>query len=344
MLGISVALTLLIAMQNPLPVQTGSYEIKYPSYFGNRTNIQPDNPLTKEGVLLGRMLFYEAKLSSNNKVSCGSCHIQSLAFTDGKRFSQGVGTQPTDRNSMSLANLLWVRNFFWDGRSPNLEQQAIIPMTHPNEMGQSLEASSKKLQQTANYPKLFKQVFGSGNITGERIAKAISQFERTLISANSYYDKYLQNTYKPTPSELRGISLFFGEQGNMRGMNCGHCHSGAQTFSNTFHNNGIDSLPIDLGREKITGLTNDKGRFRVATLRNIALTAPYMHDGRFTTLEEVLDHYGEHIKASPTLSPFLQNNQAFTPQERKDIIAFLHMLTDSTFITNPEFSNPHSKP
>jgi cytochrome c peroxidase len=325
--------------------------VPYPVYFGNRIFVPDDNPITKEGVQLGRMLFYEATLSANNRMSCATCHQQALAFTDGQTFSTGVDGTVTDRNSMSLANLLWIRNFFWDGRANGLEQQAETPLTNPHEMGQSLAASAKKLQAIKMYPPLFAKAFGSATITGSNIVKALAQFERTLVSANSKYDQYLRGEYQPTASELNGIALFFASPdatNHVRGASCGHCHGGPKTFSELYHNNGLDSVPKDLGREKITGQAYDRGRFRVVTLRNIALTAPYMHDGRFKTLEEVVDHYNEHIQQSATLSVFLQNNSndgkgtelALTSQEKKDIVAFLHLLTDSSFITDKRFSNP----
>jgi cytochrome c peroxidase len=324
---------------------------QYPAYFGNRIFIPDDNPLTEEGVYLGRMLFYETRLSVNNRISCATCHRQQYAFTDGKRFSTGVDGSLTDRNSMSLVNLLWIRNFFWDGRAAGLEKQAETPLTNPHEMGQALTISAQKLQNTTVYPSLFNKAFGSSVITGSMIVKALAQFERTLISANSKYDQYLRGQYKPTASELNGITLFFSNPdpaNHIRGAACAHCHGGPKTFNELFHNNGLDSLPKDVGREKITGQAYDKGRFRVVTLRNIALTAPYMHDGRFKTLEEVLDQYNEHIQPSATLSIFLQNNSntlngstlGLTAQEKTDIIAFLHLLTDSSFITDKHFSIP----
>jgi cytochrome c peroxidase len=253
---------------------------------------------------------------------------------------------------MSLANLLWARKLFWDGRAAGLEEQAITPLTNQHEMGQSLEKSAKKLSETANYPALFKLVYGDENITGNRIVKAIAQFERTLISANSRYDQYLRGAYKPTTDELKGIELFNNapqpEKG-IRGANCAHCHGGVKTYMELFHNNGLDSIPKDAGIAALTGLAADRGRFKVPTLRNIALTAPYMHDGRFKTLDEVVDHYSDHVKESTSLSSFLrgESNEAggktlkLLPIEKKQIIAFLNMLTDSTFITNPAFANPH---
>ena len=330
-----------------------AYPLKYPANFGSRFTIPADNPTTKEGVYLVRLLFYEKKLSVNNKLSCESCHQQKRAFTDGRRFSTGADNSLTFRNSMSLANLLWVRNFFWDGRSAGLEEQVIFPMTDVHEMGQSLGISASKLSKTGMYPPLFKKAFGSSVITGKQIVKALAQFERTLISGDSNYDRYLSGNYTPTAGEMRGMILF--ENGPdpekmIRGANCGHCHGGPKTYKELFHNNGLDRIAADSGREKFTGQLSDRGRFRVPTLRNISLTAPYMHDGRFSTLEQVLDHYSDHIENSETLSSFLKDisNQAgsktlgLTREEKTDIIAFLGMLTDSTFINNPEFSNPHS--
>lgn len=330
---------------------TTPYELKYPAGFGGSFTIPADNPITKEGVALGRMLFYEERLSANNTISCASCHRQKLAFTDGMPFSTGVDGFGTKRNSMSLTNLLWVENLFWDGRSQSLEEQALFPLTDPHEMGQPLEASSKKLTATNHYPALFEKAFGSREIDGEKIAKALAQFQRTLISANSKYDQYLRGEYKPTDAELRGLKLFTEApqaDKNIRGANCIHCHSTPKTFSETFHNNGLDRIQRDSGREEFTKLAEDRGRFRVPTLRNIAVTAPYMHDGRFWSLNEVLDHYSDHIRESETLSPFISGvsnkpgnlGLMLTKEEKRDIISFLHMLTDDDFLTNPEFSDP----
>lgn len=337
-----------VTRQTPVP-----YELKYPANFGSRFTIPADNPTTQEGVYLGRMLFYEKKLSANNQLSCESCHEQKLAFTDGRPVSLGVDGSFTPRSSMSLANLLWVRNFFWDGRSQGLEEQAAFPLTDAHEMGQSLAVSAEKLRKMPRYATLFTSAFGESGITEQNILKALAQFERTLISADAPYDRYLAGQYQPTAAELRGMQLFENSpdpKRGIRGANCGHCHGGPKTFKELFHNNGLDSAFTDFGREKVTGQGMDKGRFRVPTLRNILLTAPYMHDGRFKTIEAVLDHYSDHIQQSQTLSSFLQDisnevngkDLSLKPQEKQDIIAFLGMLTDSTFITNPAFSNPHS--
>jgi len=346
----TAALTMLLSFQTPDPAPQ-PYTLNYPAYFGGRFTIPENNPMTREAVALGRLLFYEPRLSGNNQVTCATCHQQKLAFTDGKAFSVGVDGTLTRRSSMSLTNLLWVRNLFWDGRVSGLEAQAVVPLTDPHEMGQALEASVAKLKGDVSYREKFVQAFGPGDITGENLLKALAQFERTLISADSRYDKYLRGEYQPTAQEQRGIKLFMtppSPQRNIRGANCSHCHGTPKTFVELFHNNGLDTLPKDAGRETITGQAIDRGRFRVPTLRNIALTAPYMHDGRFTTLKEVLNHYDEHVQQSATLSPFIAEatNTAggksllLTEVEKSDLLCFLQMLTDSAFIDNPEFSDP----
>ncbi|OCX54803.1 cytochrome-c peroxidase [Mucilaginibacter sp. PPCGB 2223] len=349
-LGFSVLISAWTYYREAIP--TGTYQFIYPANFGNRINVPDDNPTTKQGVYLGRMLFYEPRLSANNTISCGNCHQQQFAFTDNRPFSAGADGVETTRNSMSLANLLWARKFFWDGRAASLEEQAAIPLTNPHEMGQSLATSAKKLSTEPQYPPLFKAVYGDDTITGERICKAIAQFERTLISANSRYDQYLRKAYQPTAGELKGMELFnTGPQPEkgIRGANCAHCHGGVKTYLELFHNNGLDSIPKDNGIGALTGLPGDRGRFKVPTLRNIALTAPYMHDGRFKTLDEVLDHYSDHVVQSESLSTVFrgESNEVggktlkLSPQEKKEIIAFLNMLTDKDFITNPGFSDPN---
>ncbi|MBD0260868.1 MAG: c-type cytochrome, partial [Cytophagales bacterium] len=259
------------------------------------------------------------------------------------------------RNAMSLVNLLWVRNLFWDGRAGSLEAQAVVPLTDPHEMGQSLEASARKLAATDLYPPLFRAAFQTDSIRGEHIAKALAQFERTLISADAPYDRYLAGKATLSPLEMRGLALFTAAPNpgkGIRGANCAHCHGGPRTMVELFHNNGLDRLPADPGRETLTGRVADQGRFRVPTLRNIALTAPYMHDGRFATLAQVLDHYSDHLQESSNLSTFLRetNRDAghpglrLTPPEKAALLAFLQTLTDSTFIRDPRFANPHPQP
>jgi cytochrome c peroxidase len=341
------------------------YQPELPWYFPDAVNLPADNLLTEEGVELGRMLFYEKQLSVDQSVSCASCHQQDKAFTDGRQFPQGVNGGQVNKNSMSLHNLLWVSHLNWDGRSASLEEQAVGPLTNPLEMGLAdVNEAVLRLQTTQIYPPKFFEAFGSDSITAENLLKALAQFERTLISNQSKLDRYWRNEYEPTDLELKGMTLFFTHpeptQG-IRGGNCGDCHlgpftGGAADAFNGFHNNGLDQdSDLEEGLAGFTGNAFDKGKFRAPSLRNIALTAPYMHDGRFNTLEEVLAHYDEHIQMSSTLDPLIQEASNETiiqgepiklhllPEEKEAILAFLHMLTDSTFIEDERFSNPFTQ-
>lgn len=362
-----LALLLLISLlscteKEPLePQKTGVYPTNELLYFGDR-NLPTDNITTYEGVELGRKLFYDKRLSSDGTVSCATCHKQELAFTDGKAKSIGVNNAEMPVSAMSLVNLTWNSRLTWDGKSQTLEEQAFLPMKNHLEMNQDAEITAQILSQIAEYPPLFEKAFGTKEITAQKITKALAQFERTLISKNSKYDKHLRGEYKATESELRGIQLFFthpdAERG-IRGGNCGDCHLGSLTSGSTLgfeglHNNGLDDdQNLKDGLFAVTQNRFDKGKFRTPSLRNIALTAPYMHDGRFQTLEEVIEHYDNGIEQSQTLStlitaasndfitdPNRDINLFLTDQEKQDIIAFLEMLTDEDFITNPKFSEP----
>ncbi|MDX2191210.1 MAG: cytochrome c peroxidase [Bacteroidota bacterium] len=353
---------LIIACQksntDPAPATTiynpTSYNLTIPSHLGNNYVIPDSNKLTVEGVKLGRKLFYDKRLSKDNTISCGSCHKQQFAFTDDNQLSKGVGGKLGLRNSMSLTNLIWQKSLFWDGRVVGLEEQVMHPIRDTLEMAMSIPQLCDKLQGISEYPALFKGAFGSDRITPPLIMKAIAQFERTLISSNSKYDRYLTNGSKEfSKKELLGFILFnthpVPEQ-NIRGGNCGDCHGGNLQQSLDFENNGLDAIFKDVGRGRVTRNMSDNGKFKVPSLRNIALTAPYMHDGRFKTLEEVLDHYNEHVVSSNTLSPLIAvasnidgsaPKLGLTKDEKLAILAFLHTLTDSTFIMNPEFSDPN---
>ena len=331
---------------NPTPTP---YQLTFPDRF--RPPVIPaENPLTEEGIALGRHLFYEKKLSGDNTLSCGSCHQQKLAFTDGLAFSKGTNGQQTTRSSMSLVNLAWNNNFNWDGVAKSIEEQAKIPIENPVEMHQNLEEATRELQNTPAYPILFQKAFGTSTITSDLILKALAQFSRTLISANSRYDQFREGKANLTIEELEGMQLFITHPDpsrNLRGGNCGDCH-GSDFFSlQQFHNNGLDTAFSDTGLGALTGRATDNGKFKAPSLRNIAKTAPYMHDGRFKTLEEVLDHYNDHIQNnSPNLDPLIieaSNNVrgkslALTPAEKAKIIKFLQTLTDESFLTDERFS------
>lgn len=337
------------------PTVATPYPLVLPTNLPQNVGVPADNSLTVEGVDLGRKLFYEVRLSRTGTQSCGSCHQQSKAFTDGLARAVGVNGQPHPRGTMSLANVLWEKTLNWDGAATSLEQQARLPIENPLEMHQSLSEGVRQLQQTELYPPLFQKAFGSSAITEANVLKALAQFERTLISANSRYDKYVRKEGTLTAAERAGAGLFINHPSEVsglfiRGGTCHHCHvSEDGLFSSPgFFNNGLDMTFADAGRAAVTGQSADRGKFRAPTLRNIALTAPYMHDGRFQTLEQVLDHYNEHVQtASPGIDPnmLLSNTPGgsklgLTPLEKAKLIAFLHTLTDSTFITDTRFSDP----
>lgn len=324
------------------------YELDVPFTISNYLpdpSFPIDNPLTNEGVELGRKLFYEEKLSADNTISCASCHKQENAFTDSRQFSVGIDGIAGTRNSMALMNMAWDYGFefFWDGRSIALEGQAFEPLTNPIEMHNTWVNAVSELQADNEYPKLFERAFGSTTIDSTLVAKAIAQFERTLISGESKFDKYLEGTGTLTPSELSGYNIFMDESGG----DCFHCHGDPYNplwTDNLFHNNGLDAVFSDLGRGAITGNPSDNGKFKTPTLRNLIYTAPYMHDGRFQTIDEVINHYSVGLKYSSTIDPLMKNISTggvqLTPQDRLDLKAFLLSLSDEGFVNNPNFSDP----
>ena len=340
---------------DPEPTGPTPYALKVPAGFPTPV-IPADNPLTNEGVALGRMLFYEKQLSSTGTMSCGSCHQQNKAFTDGLAKAVGVDGVANPRGTMSLANALWSSTLTWDGAFSTLETQALKPLENPIELHQPLTVSVSKLQNTTTYPSLFLAAFGTRTITNDLVLKALTQFERTLISGNSRFDQYLANNRQGfTADEQAGLVLYTTHisPGSVRGAECFHCHTQPLMSSNyegKFFNNGLDLTFSDPGRGGITKLAVDNGKFIAPTLRNITLTAPYMHDGRFQTLEEVLDHYSDHVKmASPGLDNMLLtgiNNLPFgthmdlTATEKRQVLAFLKTLTDTEFVTDKRFSDP----
>ncbi|MGI4832796.1 MAG: cytochrome-c peroxidase [Janthinobacterium lividum] len=338
----------------PTPAPT-PYALAVPAGFPAPI-IPADNPLTNEGVALGRRLFYETALSSTGTMACGSCHQQSKAFTDGRALAVGVDGVANPRGAMSLTNVLWSSAFDWDGAFSTLEAQAQHPIENPIELHQSLAAGVAKLQATSTYPPLYKAAFGTGTITNDLTLKALAQFERTLISAGSRYDKFTVSRTGFSADELAGLQLYTTHiaPGVVRGAECFHCHTQplmSSQYAGQFFNNGLDLTFADAGRGAVTGLAVDQGKFIAPTLRNLVFTAPYMHDGRFKTLEEVLDHYSDHVQmASPNLDNNLiqgLNNPPFgthmdlTATEKKQVMAFLKTLTDSAFVADKRFADPH---
>ncbi len=296
------------------------------------------NPPTKNGVELGRKLFYEGKLSSNNAISCGFCHIQQSGFTHhGHTLSHGVFDRVGFRNSTPIQNMIYQKAFMWDGVVTDLNKQPLIPITAHDEMGETFPNIIIKLNQTADYPKLFKDAFGSQEITADKILKALAQFMVTMVSANSKYDKVVRNEGESfSTEESQGRELFK--------QKCASCHATDLFTDQSFRNTGLvyNSTLKDYGRYRVTFLESDKMKFRVPSLRNVELTAPYMHDGRFYTLDAVLNHYSTNLENNVNLDPLLKQNEqvgiSLTTQEKLYLIAFLKTLTDYEFIKNKQFS------
>lgn len=312
--------------------------------------ISSDNPLTIQGVKLGRMLFYEPMLSRDGSQSCASCHRQEHAFTDTAQFSIGVNGLEGKRQAMSVFNMAWNNNeFFWDGRAHLLRDQSLMPIQDELEMDETLENVVAKLKSSQMYKDQFIRAFGSDEITSEKISLAMEQFMNSIVSNKSKWDRFVAKQDTLTASEVRGRILFFTEYNEFlpeeSGADCAHCHATFNFSNNRYMNNGLDGdNPADNGREKVTGRAQDIGKFKVTSLRNIELTAPYMHDGRFATLEEVIDHYDHGVVESATLDPTIRPTMAtglrLTEQDKQDLIAFLKTLTDYELINNEEYSNP----
>lgn len=318
------------------------YDLVIPEGFPDM-EIPEDNPMTEEGVALGRMLFYDPILSADNTQSCASCHAQEFGFTDnGRQFSVGIDGIAGTRNSMPIINAGWMPSLFWDGSRVSLEDQAFEPIPNPIEMHQSWPEAVNKLKADPDYPDLFFDAFGTREIDSFLVVKAIAQFERILISSNSKWDRYLRGEVQLTQAESKGFEIFFTEKGD-----CFHCHTTILFTDQIFHNNGLDATHTDQGLFDVTGNANDIGKFKTPTLRNLDYTGPYMHDGRFETLEEVIDFYSHGVQFSPTIDPLMKQVQQggiqLTDDEKESLLAFLKTLNDPSFIENPEFSDPFKK-
>lgn len=332
-----------------IPYQPVPYTLVIPVDFPEM-EIPAHNPLTEAGVALGRRLFYDTRLSLDSTMSCATCHLPEFSFTDARAVSPGVSGAVGTRSSMSLLNVGYVTTgLFWDGRAATLEEQALLPVEDPIEMHETWGNVIEKLQRDADYPRWFREAFGirdKREMTKELAARAIAQFERTLLSSGqSRYDQvFVRGEGFPTDAELRGYEMFFDFSFSLPDAECGHCHGSILMTTHAYFNNAIDSVGSlldfkDKGRGAVTGRIMDNGRFRAPTLRNIALTAPYMHDGRFHTLEEVVEHYdsGGHIAENYDAN---MHPLGLTAQQKQDIIQFLHTLTDTAFVNNPAFQNP----
>ncbi|WP_309641574.1 cytochrome c peroxidase [Flavobacterium sp.] len=292
------------------------------------------NPITEEGFQLGRHLFYDPIMSRDSTISCASCHLQSTGFTHVDHdLSHGIEGKIGTRNSMALINLAWSKDFLWDGGANHLDVQPLNPITSPVEMDETLEHVVSKLQKSEQYQHLFEAAFGTSKVTGQLTLKALSQFMLMLKSSNSKYDKVMRHEVSFSENEQKGYDLFK--------INCASCHTEPLFASDKFENNGlsIDVTLNDIGRMKITNKEEDYMRFKVPTLRNIQFTFPYMHDGRFKTLTEVIKHYNS-IQKSKGIPKELAEPMRLTDNDRVDLVAFLKTLTDTEFLFDPRFSFP----
>ena len=325
-----IAITLSFAQHDDLFIVPKNW----PKPVYNFTN----NALTKSKVELGRVLFYDPILSKDNTISCASCHSPFSAFTHiDHALSHGIHDSIGTRNSPALINLAWQKTFMWDGAINNLDMQVLAPITHKAEMANDIKSLVQKLNTIKLYKHLFKDAFGDSLATGEKTLKAISQFLLTVISSNSKYDRVMKKQEIFTSQEINGYRLFQ--------KHCNTCHKEPLFTTNDFANNGlsIDTLLNDYGRFIITKNPSDSLKFKIPTLRNIEFTFPYMHDGRFKKLSQVMTHYTSQIQSSATLARELKQKFTLTSNEKVDIIAFLMTLSDREFVFDKRFADPYIK-
>jgi cytochrome c peroxidase len=320
------------------------------SAFAPQPDLPRDNPLTGEGVALGGKLFFDRRLSAGNAESCSTCHNPRRAFSQNRRFSRGVEEDIGTRNAMPLLNLAWKSSFFWDGRAATLREQVLQPIQNPVEMHEPLATAVAKIAADTNYPRLFAHAFGSPQITSDRIARALEQFLLAQVSFDSKFDRVLDGRAKFTDEEQRGFALFNTEYDPYHGQygaDCFHCHGGPLFQSQSFANNGLDATFKDPGRYAVTKHDGDQGKFAVPSLRNVAVTAPYMHDGRFRTLEEAVEHYCTGMQRSATLDPNLAKHPdggvPLSSTDKHALVAFLETLTDERFLAPDPPANPAEK-
>jgi cytochrome c peroxidase len=307
------------------------YAIPLPEGFP-MPEIPADNQLSAERVALGKKLFFDPILSRDSSISCGSCHFQQHAFADPRQLSFGIEGRLGLRNSPSLANIAYRENFFFDGGVPTLELQVAAPIEDHNEMDFNLPDLVARLQAHPTYPQEFKEAYGTEPNTYS-LSRAIASFQRTMLSGNSPYDQYQNGaTDAISTAAKRGMELFFSDR-----TACGSCHSGFNFTNEQFENVGLyEDYSADPGRRRVTALESDVGKFKVPSLRNIEVTAPYMHDGSIGTLEEVIDFFDSGGLAHPNRSPLIQP-LGLTAQEKADLLAFLESLTDEEFLNNPRY-------
>lgn len=313
-----------------------------PEHFAGMI-LPADVSATAEGIELGRRLFYDPILSLDSTVSCATCHLPELAFTDGRARSTGIAGRTGRRSAMSLANVGYYHDgLFWDGRAQTLEEQVLHPIADTLEMGADPIGIDRRLRAHPVYGPALARLEGTGDEWPWVIA--LAQFQRSLISATAKYDRVRRGEAEYTAAEQRGFDIFFDVGGGVPTGDCGHCHTEPHFTNRAFENNGLDEATTlddfpDRGRGEVTGVAFQNGMFRVPTLRNVELTAPYMHDGRFATLEEVVDHYNSGGQYAANVNANV-HPLGLSARDRADLIAFLKTLTDSSFVNNPVHCNP----
>ena len=310
-----------------------------PAHVTSYVGVELEEP-TRAQVELGRHLFHDPLLSADGTVSCASCHLQANGFSDPRPLSKGVGGGIGDRNAMAIVNLAFDESFFWDGRRSSLAGQAHDPVVHQLEMAESWVNVEGKLRESETYPQLFFEAFGNLDMDSNQVTQAIAAFETTLLSFDAPFDAFFYEGAADAldSAALRGFELFFGE------AECVHCHAGPLLTDQTLKSNGLDGAVTDPGLGAVTGLETDLGKFKVPTLRNIAQTAPYMHDGRFATLLEVVEHYNSGVDSlAPNLDPNMHvyaEGLNLTDQQKLDLVAFMASFSDPDFLTNPLHGSP----
>jgi cytochrome c peroxidase len=329
-----LVLLAIVGCQRDAPTPSAaSLKFQVPPGFPQPVYTFDDNPVSEATFQLGRKLFYEPLLSATNDVSCHTCHAQVHGFADhGNAVSTGILGRKGRRNSPALANLAWYPTFMHDGGIVHLEQQPLAPIQDTNEMGETLAGVIQKLESHPDYPALFESAFGSREINSARLAKSLAQFMAFMVSANSRYDQFIQGKAIFTEQELRGLTTFRAQ--------CATCHTEPLFTDFAYRNNGLALQYPDPGRAGITQNPSDVGRFKTPSLRNVELTYPYMHNGQFFTLENVVQHYAQGVQPHPNLGPGLNGNLPLSTQDQADLVAFLLTLTDHSYMANLRLSEP----
>jgi cytochrome c peroxidase len=315
------------------PISKDAFVFDQPTTFPKPVYTYTNNPITLKGYELGRFLFYDPILSLDSTISCSTCHAQQHGFADHNiPLSKGVNGKFGKRNAPALMNLAWSPTFMWDGGVNHIEVQPVVPLTDEHEMGETMANLVVKLNRSSFYNQKFKEAFGVETITDQKLLHALAQFTSMLVSANSKYDQVIVGKTTFISEEKQGYELFKTK--------CAACHREPLFTDYSYRNSGIESDIKDIGVERVTQDPNDKGKFKVPTLRNVEFSYPYMHDGRFTNLEQVVAFKSNGIQDSPTVDPFLKHGLNLSKEEQKALVSFLRTLSDYSYIGNPKYAEP----